>query len=98
MMPGLIEEVSAPPFDQRKKFFFHGWKCSVSFVGRMPDETQAPEPGGRERLVRGSDIHAFVFGSVIFGVVIGCGVLNILAAKGGWNPFHWQGRLWTGVF
>jgi hypothetical protein len=64
----------------------------------MPDETQAPEPGGSERIVRGSDITAIVFGSVIFGVVIGCGVLNILAAKGGWNPFHWQGRLWTGVF
>ena len=31
-------------------------------------------------------------------MVVACGVLNILAAKGGWNPFHWQGRFWTGVF
>src|SRR5260221_13411363 len=48
--------------------------------------------------VSGSTITAFVFAVPMFLLIAGSGVLNILAATGGWNPFHWRGRLWTGVF
>ena len=51
-----------------------------------------------EKTIRGSDLTATLFGGIVFGVAVACGVLNILAATGGWNPFHWHGRLWTGIF
>lgn len=65
----------------------------------MPDETkleeQQEEP--KKTLVSGSNVTAILFGGILFGVVVACGVLNILAAKGRWNPFRWQGRFWTGI-
>ena len=66
----------------------------------MPDDTKPAEAqeAPKQTVIRGSDVTAILFGGVIFGVVVGCGVLNILAVLGAWNPFHWQGRLWTGVF
>lgn len=65
----------------------------------MPDETKpAEQPEARKQtIVRGSDITAILFGVPVFLVIIGAGVLNICAATGWWNPFHWHGRLWTGI-
>ena len=66
----------------------------------MPDEPQpaAEKKKEPEVVIKGSDITAILFGVPVFLVIVGCGVLNILAAKGLWNPFHWRGRFWTGVF
>ena len=66
----------------------------------MPSDAPppAPVPGPPERLIRGSDLTAYFFGGLIYMVVVGSGILNILAAAGSWNPLHWKGRLWTGIF
>jgi len=74
----------------------------------MPDETKSAEPektaatattAAEPRvLISGSTVTAFLFAVPAFVVTLGTGLLNILAALGGWNPFHWQGRLWTGIF
>ena len=61
-------------------------------------EQQQPTPSSPKTIISGSTITAILFGVPVIGIVVGCGLLNILAAAGGWNPFHWQGRLWTGVF
>ena len=51
-----------------------------------------------EKTVAVGDILGAILGGVIYVFVAGCGVLHILAATSLWNPFHWQGQLWTGVF
>ena len=63
----------------------------------MAEEPNHSSPEG-DKVVRGENVTAMLFGGTVFLVVVGCGVLNILAAMGSWNPFHWQGHLWTGVF
>jgi phosphatidylglycerophosphate synthase len=75
----------------------------------MPDETknddamQSPEIGEQKVaepkvLIRGSDITAVFFGGIIFLTVISVGLMNVLAATGKYNPMHWKGRFWTGMF
>jgi hypothetical protein len=63
----------------------------------MPEVPKSAAPETETRVIRGEVLTAYLFGGTVLIVVVGCGVLNILAAKGGWNPFHWQGRFWTGV-
>jgi hypothetical protein len=63
----------------------------------MPEELKPEAPETDTTIIRGEDVTAYLFGGTVLVVVVGCGVLNILAAKGGWNPLHWQGRFWTGV-
>lgn len=74
----------------------------------MPDETKSAEPektaatateaAEPKIFISGSTITAFLFAVPAVVLILGTGLLNILAALGGWNPFHWQGRLWTGLF
>lgn len=63
----------------------------------MNTEPQPP-PSTSERVISGGDITASIVGGVIYIVVAGCGLLNLLAALQLWNPLHWEGRLWTGIF
>jgi hypothetical protein len=63
----------------------------------MTEELKPVETESAKTVIRGSDLSAIVFGGTVYLFVVGCGMLNILAAEGGWNPFHWQGRFWTGV-
>ena len=60
-----------------------------------PAETASPQP---EVVIKGSDITAYFFGGIIFFTIVTVGVMNILAATGKYNPMHWKGRFWTGVF
>lgn len=64
----------------------------------MQEELKPAETKSAETVIRGSDLTAILFGGTVAAVTMGCGVLNILAAKGWWNPFHWRGRFWTGLF
>jgi hypothetical protein len=52
---------------------------------------------GESRISSG-DLVSMLLGGVVFAVVAGSGLLNILAALKIWNPLHWEGRFWTGVF
>ena len=61
-------------------------------------EESNPSSSESSKVIRGENITAILFGGSVFLLVVGCGVLNILAAMGKWNPFHWQGRFWMGVF
>lgn len=69
---------------------------------RMADEIPSPTSpeatAPPEKVVRGGDIVAMILGGVVYLVVAGCGVLQILAALKIWSPLHWEGRLWTGIF
>ncbi len=75
----------------------------------MPDETKPEAPpstsaeptlkeGESKVVLSGSTFFAFLFGVPIILTIVTVGVLNILAATGKYNPLHWKGRFWTGVF
>ena len=75
----------------------------------MPDEiknddaVQSPETGKQEIaepkvILSGSTFWSALFAIPIFLTILTVGLLNILAATGVYNPLHWDGRLWTGVF
>jgi hypothetical protein len=63
----------------------------------MEEEPKSAVPETPKKVLRGEDVTAYLFAGTGLAVVVGCGILNILAAMGGWNPFHWQSRFWTGV-
>jgi len=65
-----------------------------------PQDAQAPgpRPTQAERVISGGDIIASIIGGVVYLMVAGSGILNVLAACQLWNPLHWEGRFWTGVF
>ena len=67
-----------------------------------PDPRAEAGPAGQSdanvKVVRGGDIISMLVGGLVYVFVAGCGVLHILAATKIWNPFFWQGQLWTGVF
>jgi hypothetical protein len=63
----------------------------------MEEEPKSAAFETPRKVIRGEDVTAILFGGTLIVLVVGCGVLNILATRGGWNPFRWQGRFWTGV-
>lgn len=55
-------------------------------------------PASAVKVIAGGDVLASIIGGLVYLVVAGSGMMQVLAALHLWNPLAWQGRLWTGIF
>lgn len=95
-MPGIL------PTPSRKNNPCYEWvdlRGLVAGLQRYNPHAMDPEtPPPPEKVISSGDIIASIVGGIVYLVVAGSGILNVLAALRLWNPLRWEGRLWTGVF